>query len=259
MLYSLKLLLIALVTPPICLTIILCSLFDAHGKLGYGVSRIWAWAILKIGGVKLKVEGLGRLDPGRPYIFIANHQSNIDIPILVQSLPGFQLRWIAKRELMLIPFFGWAMWASGHIVVDRANRAKAMTSLRVARERVRGGISVVIFPEGTRSTGGELLPFKRGGFLLAAKTDAPIVPVTIKGSGRLMPKGDWRIRGGQVEVIVSEPIVLDPHRAGGLNAIVDRVRGIIQTNFRKGEDAATAEQPVFGSVAGAGATRTKLN
>lgn len=252
MAYSLKLLLIALVTLLISLTIILCSLFSAHGKLGYGVSRILAWAILKIGGVRLKVEGLERLDSSRPYIFIANHQSNIDVPILVQSLPEFQLRWIAKRELMLIPFFGWAMWASGHIVVDRANRAKAMTSLRVARERVRGGISVVIFPEGTRGTGGELLPFKRGGFLLAAKTDAPIVPVTIKGSGRLMPKGDWRFRSGQVEVIVSEPIVLDQHRPGGLNAVVDRVRGIIETNLGKSRGSTPAQETAFNFTAQAG-------
>jgi len=178
---------------------------------------------------------------------------NIDIPILVESLPDFQLRWIAKRELMLIPFFGWAMWASGHIVVDRANRAKAMASLRVARERVRGGISVVIFPEGTRGTGGELLPFKRGGFLLASKTDAPIVPVTIKGSGRLLPKGDWRFRSGQVEVIVSEPIVLDQHQAGALNAVVHRVREIIEANSRRGAGAATTEKSAFASGSEVGA------
>ena len=257
MAYSLKLLLIALVTLPISLTVILCSLFSAHGKIGYAVSRIWAWAILKIGGVSVKVEGLDRLDSNRPYIFIANHQSNIDIPILVQSLPVFQLRWIAKKELASIPFFGWAMWASGHIVVDRSNRAEAMASLRAAKERVLGGISVVIFPEGTRGTGGELLPFKRGGFLLASKINAPLVPVTINGSGRLLPKGAWRIRSGQVEVVVSEPIVLDQHQLGGLDAVVDRVRGIIETNFRKGAGSAPAEQPAFGSVAEAGATRTK--
>jgi len=253
MAYSLKLLLIALVTLPVSLTVILCSPFSAHGKFGYPVSRIWAWAILKIGGVKLKVDGLGRLDPARPYIFIANHQSNIDIPILVESLPGFQLRWIAKRELMLIPFFGWAMWASGHIVVNRSDRAAAMASLRKARERVRGGISVVIFPEGTRGTGGELLPFKRGGFLLASKTDAPIVPVTIRGSGRLLPKGDWRVRSGQVEVIVSEPIVLDRHKAGALNAVVDRVRGIIEANSRRDAGAAATEKNAFASGREAGA------
>ena len=89
------------------------------------------------------------------------------------------------------------------------------------------------------------MPFKRGGFLLASKTDAPIVPVTIKGSGRLLPKGDWRFRSGQVEVIVSEPIVLDPHRAGGLNAVVDRVRGIIETNVRKDAGAAATEKNAF--------------
>ncbi len=230
--YSLKLFLIVLITFPIGLLVIFLGLLDRRGKLAYGVSRFWSWAILKIGGIRLKVQGLDHLDPSRQYIFMANHQSNMDIPALVQSLTKFQLRWVAKKELLLVPLFGWALWASRNIIVDRSNRLKAMASLRKAREKIEGGVSVVLFPEGTRSLSGQLLPFKRGGFVLAVRTQTPIVPITIKGSGTILPKGDWRIRGGEIEVIVSEPVHLGQYRPGNLRSLLNRVRGIIESHFR---------------------------
>ena len=230
MLYCLKLLLVGLVTLPSSVLILLVAPVDPKGKLAYAIGRFWAWAILKVGGIRLRVQGLDRLDSGRHYIFIANHQSNIDIPVLVQSLPKFQLRWIAKQELVYIPFFGWALWASKHIVVDRSNRAKAMASLRKAEERIIKGISVIFFPEGTRGADGQLLPFKRGGFLLAVKTKTPIVPVTINGSWIVLPRGDWRLRSGEIEVIVSEPIYLEQQHAKDVTMLVNQVRAIIESN-----------------------------
>lgn len=232
MLYSLKLILIILVTLPATLSIIPLGLLDRHGKIAYKISRVWAWAILKIGGIRLKVKGLEYLDSSRQYIFMANHQSNIDIPVLVQSLIEFQLRWVAKKELLFIPLFGWAMWASRHIVVDRSNSSKAMASLRKARERIEGGICVVLFPEGTRSSDGQLLPFKRGGFVLAVKTQTPIVPITINGSGAILPRGDWRVRGGEIEVIVSEPVALDQHHVGNIRSLLSHVRAIMESRFQ---------------------------
>ncbi len=230
--YSLKLFLVGLITLPSGLLILSLSFFDRKGKLAYGVSRFWTWAILKIGGIRLKVRGLDHLNPGRQYIFMANHQSNIDIPVLVQSLTKFQLRWVAKKELLLVPLFGWALWASKNIIVDRSNRLKAMASFRKAKEKIEGGISVVLFPEGTRSPSGELLPFKRGGFVLAVRTQTPIVPITINGSGAILPKGDWRIRGGEIEVIVSEPVHVDQYRPGNLRSLLNHVRGIMESHFR---------------------------
>ena len=161
-----------------------------------------------------------------------NHQSNIDIPVLIQSLPAFQLRWIAKKELLWVPLFGWAMWASKHIAVDRSNRFHALEGLKRARKHMKAGISLVVFPEGTRSTDGKLLPFKRGGFLLAAKTQTPIVPVTINGSGPILPKGDWRIRGGQIEVRVGEPLFIENYRPGSLRGLSARVQELIGKNLR---------------------------
>ncbi|HEX9445287.1 MAG TPA: lysophospholipid acyltransferase family protein [Candidatus Binatia bacterium] len=241
MIYSLKALLICIVTPPSALLILLLAPFDRNGRLAYAVGRLWASMILKIAGVRVQVRGLDRLDPARPYIFIANHQSNVDIPALIKSLPGFQLRWIAKKQLAYIPFFGWALWASRHILVDRSNRAGAMASLRQSKERLAAGISVVIFPEGTRGADAELLPFKRGGFLLAVQTKTPIVPVTINGSRSILPRADWRLRAGEIEVVVDEPIAADAKDASALAA---RVRQIIESNARGGapdENAGGAE------------------
>lgn len=231
MLFGLKALLIILISLPTAMLVLCVAPFDRGGKFAYRFTRIWTWLIIKAGGIRLRIQGLDRLDPARPYVFMANHQSNIDIPVLVQSLPGYQLRWVAKKELLRIPFFGWAMWASRHILVDRANRAKAMASLRRAREMIGKGISVVFFPEGTRS-GGDLLPFKRGGFLLAVKTRTPIVPVTIKGSRSVLPRGDWRVRNGEIQVIVSPPIPLEPPYPGTVGSLVARVREIIESHMR---------------------------
>jgi 1-acyl-sn-glycerol-3-phosphate acyltransferase len=239
MLYILKLAVIGAVTVPAALVTILFGLFDPHGKHVYFVTRFWSWMILAIGGVTIRVYGLSRLDAGQQYLFMVNHQSNIDIPVLVQSLPAFQLRSIAKKELLWVPFFGWALWAGKHIIVDRADGAGARGSLKKAEARIRGGISVVVFPEGTRSPDGRLLPFKRGGFLLAAKTRTAIVPVTINGSGKSLAKGEWRLRAGVVEVHVSEPISMTDHRPGTLRALATDVQRLIAKNLTSNGGAAS--------------------
>ena len=221
----------------------LAGLFDPHGKVVYRINKLWTWAILRAGGVKLKVAGLEKLDSSRQYIFMVNHQSNVDIPILVQSLPRFQLRWIAKKELLWVPFLGWAMWATKHIFVDRANALNAVKSLRRAKQRIAAGISVVVFPEGTRSRDGQLQRFKKGGFLLAVETNTEIVPVTITGSRDLLPSGAWRLRAGTVEVVVDRPVSIAGYRPGNLRLLSDQVRQTIAGHLRQTSRAnsATAE------------------
>jgi 1-acyl-sn-glycerol-3-phosphate acyltransferase len=232
MLYGLKLLVICMVTVPAAFLIVLLGLFDRHGTCAYGISRLWAWMVLAIGGVVVKVNGLSRIDPKRQYVFMVNHQSNIDIPVLMQSLPAFQLRWVAKRELLWVPLFGWAMWAAKHITVDRSNRFDALGGLKKARERMKSGVSLVFFPEGTRSSDGNLLPFKRGGFLLAVKTQTPIVPITISGSGTILTKGDWRVRRGKIEVTISAPVSVEDYRPGTLRALSTQVQELIEKPLR---------------------------
>ena len=204
--YTLKLALIVLGSIVQSIPMIALGLVDRHGKRVYPMFRFWSWCVLKTGGVGLKVRDTGRLDPRQAYVFMANHQSNIDIPVLVQALAPFQLRWMAKRELLRIPFFGWALWASKHIIVKRSRSKDVVAAMAGAREKLTRGISVVVFPEGTRSTDGQLLPFKRGGFRLAEQAGVPIVPVTINGSGVLMKRGDWRLKRGEVEVVIGNAI-----------------------------------------------------
>lgn len=240
MLYILKLAVVVMVTVPAALVTVLLGLFDPHGKHVYFIGRFWAWLILALGGVAIRVYGLEGLDARQRYLFMVNHQSNIDIPVLLQSLPGFQLRWIAKRELLWVPFFGWAMWAGKHIAVDRTDGAGALSSLKKAARRMASGISVVVFPEGTRSIDGRLLPFKRGGFLLAAKTGTPIVPVTISGSGKILPKGAWRLRSGTIDVHLSEPIRINDYRPGTLRALADQVQQTIEKRLAA-RDAGASE------------------
>jgi 1-acyl-sn-glycerol-3-phosphate acyltransferase len=227
MLYALKLVTIGMITMPAALLTILVGLFDPHGKHVYGISRLWSWAILRACGISLRITGLSHIDPKQRYVFIANHQSNIDIPVLIQALLAFQLRWLAKKELLWVPFFGWAMWAAKHVTVNRSNRAGALKSLKKATERIASGISLVFFPEGTRSPDGCLLPFKRGGFWLAVKTQTPVVPITINGSGALLPKGDWRIRNGEIEVTVGKPLLVENGHPGKLLTVSNQLRDII--------------------------------
>lgn len=231
MLYGLKLLVICMITVPAALLTILFGLLDPYGKHVHEITRLWTRMILAVGGVAVKVSGLSQLDPKQQYVFMVNHQSHIDIPVLVQSLSAFQLRWIAKRELIWVPFFGWAIWAAKHIMVNRSDRFDALGGFKKAQERMKGGISLVFFPEGTRSNDGNLLPFKRGGLLLAVKTQTPIVPITISGSRAILPKGDWRIRGGQIEVTVGAPLSVE-NQPGTLRALSLRVQELVENNLQ---------------------------
>lgn len=249
--YLLKLVLLVLVTVPLAVLTIVFGLLDPDGKRIYRITQIWSWLVLRVAGVSLKIDGLSHIDPKLKYVFMVNHQSNIDIPVLVQCLSQFQLRWIAKKELLWVPFFGWAMWASKHIIIDRTDPSAAVKSLRRAKERIAAGISVVVFPEGTRSRDGGLLRFKKGGFLLAVETGTAIVPVTINGSGALLPRGAWRLRPGTIEVTVGRSVAVDDYRPGNLRMLSEQVRKSIAERLRprhasSGESIARFDQTAVG-------------
>jgi 1-acyl-sn-glycerol-3-phosphate acyltransferase len=203
----LKLALVALNTIVIALLVIAVAVFDQ--RAAYRLCQLWAWTNLAICGLRVRVRRLAALDPTTPYVFMSNHRSQYDILAVVFALPEFQMRWVAKKELTRIPFFGWALKRAGHVVIDRSDSAQAVASLRAARTQMLEGISVVIFPEGTRSTAGEaLLPLKKGGFMLALETGFPIVPICVRGSGDILPRGSWLPVAGEVEVVVGEPIAV---------------------------------------------------
>ncbi|MFO0595972.1 MAG: lysophospholipid acyltransferase family protein [Myxococcaceae bacterium] len=184
------------------------------------VKHWWSPVLLWAGGAKLEVIGAEKLEAGKPYIFISNHQSTIDIPALFIALP-VNMRFVAKKILKYVPFLGWYMSLSKFVFIDRANHRDALKSLEAAGERIRGGISVVMFAEGTRSDDRRVLPFKKGPFALALKARVPVIPITIEGSGVLMPKNSWNIKPGPIKVMIGDPI--DPAPYGD-----DRV-GLIRT------------------------------
>lgn len=188
------------------------------------VKRWWSPVLLWAGGATLEVSGLENIDQTKPYIFVSNHQSTIDIPVLFIALPA-NLRFVAKKILKYVPFLGWFMTLSKFVFIDRANHRDAIRSLEEAGERIRGGISIVMFPEGTRSDDCRVLPFKKGPFALALKASVPIVPITIEGSGVLMPKNSWNITPGPIKVRIGKPI--DPAPFGD-----DRVKLIQEVRSR---------------------------
>lgn len=159
----------------------------------------------------MRTRGKERLNPEQAYLFMANHQSQFDILAVMAVLDAFQLRWVAKQELRKVPVLGLCMQVTHQVLVDRQSRTQAVAVIRQIKALLQAGISVLFFPEGTRSTDGRLLPFKPGGFAVAVETRVPVVPVTINGSRRIMPSGDWKIRSGEIEIVFSEPIMVNTH------------------------------------------------
>jgi 1-acyl-sn-glycerol-3-phosphate acyltransferase len=167
--------------------------------------RWWGKAICVTAGIKVRVEGAENCRDEQPCIFASNHQSQTDIP----ALQGYFLanfRWLAKKELFQVPIWGTAMRRAGYIPVDRSHGRQAMKSLDEAARRIAEGTSVLIFPEGTRSKDGTLLPFKAGALLLAIKAGVPLVPVAISGSRHVLPKGKLLIRPGTITIRMGKPI-----------------------------------------------------
>lgn len=187
------------------LSALVCTLVDASGRLYAAHARLWARISLALVAVRVTVRGAERLPEG-PVIFMSNHQSNFDILALLAAMPR-RIYLIAKKELFDIPVFGASMRRGGYIPLDRGHGREALKSMAMAAGMIRDGKSVVMFPEGTRSKDLELLPFKRGGFMLALKAGVPVVPVTINGSGRVNPAGLTRIYPGSISITLHEPIM----------------------------------------------------
>ncbi len=171
----------------------------------HGLVRLWGRMICGLGGVQVSVEGLENLQPGRPYIFAGNHQSQFDIIALQGYLP-INFKWLAKKELFQIPIWGTAMRMAGYIPIDRSRGRQAMKSLNEAAQRIAEGTSVVIFPEGTRSPDGNLHPFKPGGMVLAIKSQVELVPMAIHGTFSILPKGSLLMQPGTVHIRLAPPV-----------------------------------------------------
>jgi len=197
-------------------------------RIAFHCGTIWAWCLTHASFVRVRVEGRERLRPETSYVFLANHQGNYDILALYGFL-GRQFRWVIKQELRKVPFLGWGCAAIGHIFVDRGDSRRAIASLEAAKPRLAGGVSVVFFPEGTRSPDGTLGRFKKGGFMMARQLDLEIVPVSISGSYEVLPKGLLFPQPGTIRVRIHPPIA--PRDFQQDAALVERVRGTIAADL----------------------------
>lgn len=206
------------------LSALVCTLADASGRVFAAHARLWARISLALVAVRVTVRGAELLPEG-PVIFMSNHQSNFDILALLAAMPR-RIYLIAKKELFDIPVFGASMRRGGYIPLDRGHGREALKSMAMAAGMIRDGKSVVMFPEGTRSKNLELLPFKRGGFILALKAGVPVVPVTINGSGRINPAGLTRIYPGSITITLHEAIMPDnvSSRAEAEAGLMEQVR-----------------------------------
>ena len=183
---------------------ILSSLVDRRGYMAHNCARAWSWLILKTTGVRVDVQGLERLTPGITYVFVSNHQSHYDTPIVFSSLP-FQLRIIAKESLAAFPVLGWHLKRGGHLFVDRRHPDRAGI-LHRWKALVSEGLSLIIYAEGTRSPDGHVARFKAGSFLLAIEAGLPVVPLAVIGSRAVMPKGRLKTEPANVSLVVHDPI-----------------------------------------------------
>lgn len=198
--------LIMVVTGLCATAAMIVGLIDRTGNLGGWVARIWSGILLKITGVSARVYGLENLDRNTRYIFIGNHTSAFDIPLMFYYLP-FQLRMVAKRELAFVPIFGWGMWLVKHYFINRSNHGKALDAMAKIAEDFKGETSsMCIFPEGTRSLDGKVKPFKKGAFILAIQTGIALAPIVLKGAFDLKPKYRHAIASGVVDIYILPPI-----------------------------------------------------
>jgi 1-acyl-sn-glycerol-3-phosphate acyltransferase len=181
------------------------TLLRGNADFLYNLGMLGARTAVRLAGIRIEAVGRDQLDPAKTYIFMANHVSNVDPPVIIPSLPK-RTSVLVKKELFRIPVLGRAMRLASLVPVDRSNRDAAIASMHEAAEVVRTGISMTIFPEGTRSHDGRLLPFKKGPFYLAMEGGAAIVPVTILGTREIMPKGSLLVRRGTARLIFHPPV-----------------------------------------------------
>ena len=209
----------------------ICTLFDTSGRSYAFHARLWARFGLALNNTPVTLQGAENLPEG-PFILMSNHQSNFDILALIATIPR-RIYWIAKKELFDIPIFGSSMRRGGYIPLDRSDGRKALKSMDNAAAIIRQGSSVVMFPEGTRSRDGRLLPFKRGGFMLAVRAGVPVIPVTISGSGQVNPGGAIKLFSGTITLLLHPPVTVPEGLKKGAAEewLMEKVRSIITSGL----------------------------
>jgi 1-acyl-sn-glycerol-3-phosphate acyltransferase len=226
---SLTLAFLVLVGPPVLIYTVVTGSSDALYRIG-----VWACGmVVRLSGARLEVEGREKIPSDRAVVFMPNHQGNCDPPALLTLLPPVLV--MAKKEFFRIPILGQAMRLRRFIPVDRQNREQAIQAVNNAVKAVRAGQSFLIFPEGTRSRDGRLQPLKKGAFVLAMTAGAPIVPISVSGSSKIMRKGEFGIHPGRVRVVIHDPISTEGCTLEDRERLMEEVRQAILTGLAEDE------------------------
>jgi 1-acyl-sn-glycerol-3-phosphate acyltransferase len=213
--------------------VLIYAAITGNGDPVYKVGILGARMALWLAGARLEIHGRDRIPRGRPVVFMANHQSNCDPPALLVSLPPVLV--MVKKEFYRVPVIGRGMVACGFICVDRRNREQALEAVEKGVAALKAGKSFLVYPEGTRSLDGRLQSFKKGVFVMALKAGAPIVPISVSGSNKIMPKGKFVMRPGRVRITFHEPVPTEGLRVEDRQVIIDRVRQAILAGLEKDE------------------------
>jgi 1-acyl-sn-glycerol-3-phosphate acyltransferase len=230
---------IAAIVVPVALVLRLLNVGWAERWGDFTVSW-WVRGLALIWGLQIEAHGLENIDPAQPYVIACPHRSHLDaVATITKVFEKKTFAFIIKKELALIPIWGWFIWASGYIPVDRGRSRKGRAVLKRAARRIAAGRSVLIYPQGTRSTTHQFLAFKKGAFVLARQARVPILPITVAGSGALMPKGRWPVSRGRIRVDVHAPIETAGKNREDLHA---EVYGVLSRNYRTDPDAPRAEE-----------------
>ncbi len=209
-------------TGVVATTVIIISSFTS-GRVAQRLTVKWARFVLRSVRISCSVENAANIVTGTSYIITPNHQSIMDFLPLLSALP-VRFRWVLKKELLRIPLFGWGLVSMGAISIDRSSPSKALKAILGATERLKDGWSMLIYPEGTTTYDGLMLPFKRGPFILAVKTGVPILPVTCNGAFKIMPRGSRLFKPGHVKVIIGKPIVTTGLDERDVPALMEKTR-----------------------------------
>ena len=219
----------------------LCIIFGWHKPAYYLISRyFWSPLLLFIANVKVDKSLLNASDLP-PCIFYSNHRSHYDIPTLMFTIPR-PLYFLAKKELKSVPFLGWGMMAVGMIFIDRKDRASAIQSMERAGRQIKRGKSIVTFPEGTRSSSKDILPFKKGTFHLAKSQGIPLVPIAISGSEKVLPK-HGKLRSGRIKIKMGEPLSAEEMKVMDLPGLRDEAFTRLQNLVHEADNSELAVKP----------------
>jgi 1-acyl-sn-glycerol-3-phosphate acyltransferase len=214
--------------------LIILASFVSSGASAHRLLVAWARLVSRILGISASVNGLEKIVPGTSYIITSNHQSILDFLPLISVLP-LRFRWVLKKGVADIPFFGWSLTRIGAISVDRSSRLRAVRNILDAARTAKKGWSILIFPEGTISSDSALLPFKRGAFALAVRTGLPILPVGCNGSFKILPRRGRTLQPGHVKVSIGDPIRTKGLDVKDIPGLMERARaeiaGLVDPNY----------------------------